>query len=204
MEATKREQGNGVVVSNFGHDMVGFDGGQRLASTCHRTSLETRSPRTGGLDRRGWQFSHQQIHALSRPGNRNRMNSPFKPMTERSRTIERENDMSAKSDRSNLSPADEFTGFVANPSAQQRGGTTVRAARGLKRQGLLEKMAQVEVNRYLRVEVASKGYLSPALSPGLRSSAAGITSGTLEQTFVLTLEVGNIDVWGMEQEGCCD
>jgi len=90
--------------------------------------------------------------------------------------------MSAKSDRSNDSPADEFTGFVANPSAQRRGGRTVRAARGQKGQGLLEKMAQVEVNRFLRVEVASKGYTSPALTPGLGSSAAGIMSGTLEGT----------------------
>jgi hypothetical protein len=108
------------------------------------------------------------------------MNSSFRAMTEPSTTIERKKDMGAKSDRSNLSPADEFTGFVANPSAQGRGGTTVRAARGQKRQGLLEKMAQAEVNQFLRVEIASKGYLSPALSPGLRSSVAGTESGTLE------------------------
>jgi hypothetical protein len=110
------------------------------------------------------------------------MNSPFRPITACSRTIEREKDMSAKSDRSNLLPADEFTGFVANPSAQQRGGTTVRAARGQKCQGLLEKMAQVEVNRYLRVEIVSKSYLAPIPLPDLGLSIAGIKRGTLEQT----------------------
>jgi len=52
--------------------------------------------------------------------------------------------------------ADEFGGFVANPSAQQRGGAVVLAARGKKCQGLLEKMAQAEVNRLLRVEIARK------------------------------------------------
>lgn len=61
---------------------------------------------------------------------------------------------------------DEFAGFVANPQALQRGGPAVRA---LRRQGttagitelvprweLLERMAHVEVNRFLRAEITAK------------------------------------------------
>jgi len=51
---------------------------------------------------------------------------------------------------------DEFGEFLANPAAQQRGGEAVLAARGRKCQGLLEKMAQAEVNRFLRAEIAVK------------------------------------------------
>jgi len=52
--------------------------------------------------------------------------------------------------------ADEFTGFVANPTASQRGGTAVQVARGAVRYALLERMAQAEVNRFLRAEIAGK------------------------------------------------
>jgi len=61
---------------------------------------------------------------------------------------------------------DEFAGFVANPQALQRGGRAVRAlwrhgsavgiTRLIPRWELLERMAQVEVNRFLRAEIAAK------------------------------------------------
>ena len=64
--------------------------------------------------------------------------------------------MREKSERSSHSLVDRFAGFLANCAAQRRGGTAVLAARGQKRQGLLERMAQAEVNRFLRAEIASK------------------------------------------------
>jgi len=51
---------------------------------------------------------------------------------------------------------DEFAGFLANPAALKRGGAAVQAARGQQRQGLLERMAQAEVNRLLRAEIAAR------------------------------------------------
>lgn len=51
---------------------------------------------------------------------------------------------------------DEFAEFVANPEAQVRGGVVVLAARREKQSGLLEKMAQAEINRLLRAEIADK------------------------------------------------
>ncbi len=50
----------------------------------------------------------------------------------------------------------EFAGFIANPSALRRGGAAVSAARSQKRRGLLERIAQAEVNRYWREEIAAK------------------------------------------------
>jgi len=52
--------------------------------------------------------------------------------------------------------ADEFSGFLANPAAGRRGGVAVRTARRKMRQGLLERMAQAEVNRFLQSEVTRK------------------------------------------------
>jgi hypothetical protein len=51
---------------------------------------------------------------------------------------------------------DEFAGFIANPRALRRGGAAVSAARSQKRRGLLERMAQAEVNRHWRAEIAAK------------------------------------------------
>jgi hypothetical protein len=51
---------------------------------------------------------------------------------------------------------DEFAGFIANPRALRRGGAAVSAARSQKRRGLVERMAQAEVNRHLRAEIAAK------------------------------------------------
>jgi hypothetical protein len=48
---------------------------------------------------------------------------------------------------------DEFAGFLANPSARGRGGRATRAVRGQQCRGLLERLAQKEVNRRLRREV---------------------------------------------------
>ena len=50
----------------------------------------------------------------------------------------------------------EFTGFIANPRALRRGGAAILAARSQKQRGLLERMAQAEVNRHLRAEIAAK------------------------------------------------
>jgi hypothetical protein len=47
----------------------------------------------------------------------------------------------------------EFAGFIANPRALRRGGAAVSAARSQKRRGLLERIAQAEVNRYWRAEI---------------------------------------------------
>ena len=52
--------------------------------------------------------------------------------------------------------SDEFAGFLANPGAQDRGGKATQAARGHQRRGLLKRLAQAEVNRRLRAEVAQK------------------------------------------------
>lgn len=48
---------------------------------------------------------------------------------------------------------DEFAGFIANPSALRRAGAAVSAARSQKRRGLLERIAQAEVNRYWRAKI---------------------------------------------------
>jgi hypothetical protein len=50
----------------------------------------------------------------------------------------------------------EFAGFIANPRALRRGGAAVSMARCQKRRGLLERIAQAEVNRYWRAEIAAK------------------------------------------------
>ncbi|MEJ2556772.1 MAG: hypothetical protein P8186_11205 [Anaerolineae bacterium] len=50
----------------------------------------------------------------------------------------------------------EFTGFLANPSALKRGGVAIQAARGQLLRGLLERMAGVEVNRFLRAEIRDR------------------------------------------------
>jgi hypothetical protein len=51
---------------------------------------------------------------------------------------------------------DEFVGFLANPDASHRGGMAVRASRAKLRRGLVEKMAQVEVNRFFRSEITGR------------------------------------------------
>lgn len=50
----------------------------------------------------------------------------------------------------------QFAGFLANPAALERGGRTVQAGRGQQRRGLLERLAQTEVNRALRREIQRK------------------------------------------------
>jgi hypothetical protein len=52
------------------------------------------------------------------------------------------------------SPPDEFAGFVANPAAYQRGGAATQAVRGHQGRGLLQRMADAEVNRFWRAEIA--------------------------------------------------
>lgn len=54
------------------------------------------------------------------------------------------------------STSNEFVGFLANPSAQRRGGRVTRAVRGQQRRGLLERLAQAEANRALRREVTRR------------------------------------------------
>ncbi len=61
-----------------------------------------------------------------------------------------------KSIMSGKKQQDESAGFVANPRALRRGGAAVSAARSQKRRGLLERMAQAEVNRHWRAEIAAK------------------------------------------------
>ena len=51
---------------------------------------------------------------------------------------------------------DEFAGFLANPAALKRGGTVIQAARGQKRRGLLDRLAQAEANRFLRAEMVAR------------------------------------------------
>jgi uncharacterized protein YgbK (DUF1537 family) len=51
---------------------------------------------------------------------------------------------------------DELVRFVANPQALSRGGFAIQAARSGQTQGLWERLAQAEVNRYLRAETAAK------------------------------------------------
>jgi len=57
----------------------------------------------------------------------------------------------------------EFAGFLANPGAQDRGGKATQTARGQQRRGLLERVAQAEVNRRLRAEVVQKAKESKSL-----------------------------------------
>jgi hypothetical protein len=47
----------------------------------------------------------------------------------------------------------EFIDFLVNPAAHKRGGGAVQAVRGQQRRGLMERMAQAEVNHHLRDEV---------------------------------------------------
>jgi hypothetical protein len=51
-------------------------------------------------------------------------------------------------------PPDEFAGFVANPAAFRRGGAATQAVRGHQGRGLLQRMADAEVNRFWRAEIA--------------------------------------------------
>jgi hypothetical protein len=51
-------------------------------------------------------------------------------------------------------PLDEFAGFVANPAAFRRGGAATQAVRGHQGRGLLQRMADAEVNRFWRAEIA--------------------------------------------------
>ena len=55
----------------------------------------------------------------------------------------------------------EFVGFLANPDASHRGGMVVQASRAKLRCGLVEKMAQAEVNRFLRTEIAGRDPRKP-------------------------------------------
>jgi len=55
----------------------------------------------------------------------------------------------------------EFVGFLANPDAGHRGGMAVQASRAKLRRGLVEKMAQAEVNRFLRTEIAGRDPRKP-------------------------------------------
>ena len=56
----------------------------------------------------------------------------------------------------NKDKTDEFKDFLANPAAKKRGGRATHAARSQQRRGLLERIAQAEVNRYLRAEIARR------------------------------------------------
>jgi hypothetical protein len=51
-------------------------------------------------------------------------------------------------------PPDEFAGFVANPAAYRRGGAATQAVRGHQSRGLLQRIADAEVNRFWRAEIA--------------------------------------------------
>ena len=53
-----------------------------------------------------------------------------------------------------LAIVDEFAGFLANPAALTRGGPATQVARRQTLRGLLDRMAQAEVNRFWRVEIA--------------------------------------------------
>jgi len=76
---------------------------------------------------------------------------------------------------------DEFAGFVANPQALQRGDLAVRALRRqstaigitglIPRWELLERMAQVEINRFLRAEITAKKEQWISLALGRAHSA---------------------------------
>ena len=63
-----------------------------------------------------------------------------------------------RSDLENTYPGiiDEFAGFLANPAALTRGGVATQVARRQTLQGLLDRMAQAEVNRFWRVEIAAR------------------------------------------------
>jgi hypothetical protein len=50
----------------------------------------------------------------------------------------------------------EYTGFLANPAALKRGGVATQAARVQPIRGLLERIAGVEVNRFLRAEIRAR------------------------------------------------
>ena len=67
----------------------------------------------------------------------------------------RKNDVAEGSEQL-IRSLDEFIGFLANRSALERGGAIVLATRRQKRRGLLERMAQVEVNGFLRVGIAGR------------------------------------------------
>jgi hypothetical protein len=55
-----------------------------------------------------------------------------------------------------LAIPDKFGGFVANPAALKRGGAAVQAVRNQKCRGLLRWMAEAEVNRFWRHELAAR------------------------------------------------
>jgi hypothetical protein len=50
----------------------------------------------------------------------------------------------------------EFAGFLANPRALKRGGSATQASRCQKCRGLLYRLAQKEVNRFLRAEIEAR------------------------------------------------
>jgi hypothetical protein len=50
----------------------------------------------------------------------------------------------------------DFSDFVANPRALKRGGAAVQASRSRKRRGLLERLAQAEINQTWRAEITAK------------------------------------------------
>ena len=49
----------------------------------------------------------------------------------------------------------EFAGFLANPAALRRGGVATQAVRNQRRGPLLDRMAQSEINRFWRAEIAA-------------------------------------------------
>lgn len=52
---------------------------------------------------------------------------------------------------------DEFVGFLANPAALKRGGAATQAARKQQMRGtLLDRMAQLEINRFWRAEITKE------------------------------------------------
>ncbi len=50
---------------------------------------------------------------------------------------------------------DEFAGFLANPAALKRGGVATQAVRNRRWGTLLDRMAQLETNRFWRAEIAA-------------------------------------------------
>jgi len=65
------------------------------------------------------------------------------------------NGRETESENTYRSIIDEFVGFLANPAALKRGGAATQAARNQKMRGtLLDRMAQLEINRFWRAEIA--------------------------------------------------
>lgn len=65
---------------------------------------------------------------------------------------------------------DEFAGFLVNPAALTRGGAATKAIRNQRRGALLDRMAQLEVNRFWRAEIAAREHKCQDASARLRTA----------------------------------